>query len=308
MGTSTLSSVGVAKIAARATLLQVVPPLAFFAGVPVSGKQFAPVVGQIPTFHMTFFRSATIACAATLLAVSPASATLNLLLNGGFESNTSGLSNGNNINQTGQPAGWTVVSGESNVQQGAAQGTGFSSANLAPYNGAYSGGATTGTTATHNQNTDTGGNHFFDGTVDVNGYTTITQTFTLATGTNLSGSYALGIRDSGGNQAGTAANFVAGNTSRIDIYAGTGTTGTSILTSYGDTLSTGATGSANPGWEVNSFAVNNVSAGTYTFRIELAGSQNIDAVNLVPEPSSCALLGLGAGLLGLISRRRALRV
>ena len=254
---------------------------------------------------MKLFRLTALCCTVTLLAAASAHATVNLLLNGGFESNTSGLGNGNNINKSGQPAGWTVVSGESNVQQGAAQGTGFSSANLAPFNGAYSGGTTTETTASHNQNTDTGGNHFFDGTVDVNGYTTITQAFTLATGTNLSGSYALGIRDSGGNQAGTAANFVAGNTSRIDIYAGTGTTGTSILTSYGDTISSGATGSANPGWEVNSFAVNNVPAGTYTFRIELAGSQNIDAVNLVPEPSTWATLGLGAmGAVAVASRRR----
>ena len=256
---------------------------------------------------MKSFHLPALACAAVLLAGSPAHAA-NLLLNGGFESSTSGLSDGNNINKTGQPVGWTVVSGESNVQQGPATGSGFTTANLSPFSGAYSGGTTTGTTASYNQSTDTGGNHFFDGTVDVNGYTTITQTFTLATGTNLSGSYALGIRDSGGSQAGTAANFTAGTTSRIDIYSGSGTSGTSLLASYGDTSKANASGTANAGWEVNAFAVNNVPAGTYTFRVTLAGSQNIDAINLVPEPSTWSLLGVGAGLLGLTLRRRTARV
>ncbi len=250
---------------------------------------------------MKLLRLFPLACAA-LLAATPAHATVNLLLNGGFENgNGTAFANGTNPGVT--VPGWALISGNTDIQQGSATGTGFALPNLAPFNGAYSGGSTA-TGATANQNTDTGGNHFFDGTNDVNGFTIITQTFTLTATTNLSGSYALGIRDTGGNQAGTVANFTAGNTSRIDIYAGTGTTGTNVLTSYGDTTATGAALSANPGWEINSFAANNLAAGTYTFRVELAGTQNIDAVNLVPEPSTWALTGLGVVGMGVLVMRR----
>ncbi len=241
----------------------------------------------------------TLLCTAALFAASPAHAAIDLLLNGGFENGTSAFVTGNNIG-VAVPA-WTLVSGNTNVQQGAAQGTGFSSANLPVYNGAFSGGITTGTTASRNQTTDTGGNHFFDGTNDVNGYTTITQSFTLSTGTSLTGSYALGYRDTGGNVAGTLANFNNGTTSRVDILNGAGT---AVYTSYGDLASPGSSTSANPGWEVNNMAIGVLAAGTYTFRVTLAGTQNIDAINLVPEPSTWAALGLGLAGTVLVTRRR----
>ena len=146
-----------------------------------------------------------------------------------------------------------------------------------------------------------GGNHFFDGTNNnAAGDTVITQTFKLNAATNLSGSYALGIRDSGGAQAGTAAN--SANTSNISIINAAGAT---IFTSYGDTTTAGGVGSTNPGWEVNTFTVNNVPAGTYTFQVTVQDAQNVDAVNLVPEPSSYVFLG--AGLTGLLVVQRVRR-
>ena len=241
----------------------------------------------------------TLLCSAALFAASPAHAAIDLLLNGGFENGTSTFATGNNIGVT-VPA-WTLVSGNTNVQQGPATGTGFSTPNLPVYNGAFSGGVTTGTTASSNQTTDTGGNHFFDGTNDSNGFTTITQTFTLSTGTNLSGSYALGVRDTGGNVAGTATNFNNGTTSRIDIL---NSSNVAVYTSYGDLLTPGATGSANPGWEVNNMAIGVLPAGTYTFRVTLAGAQNIDAINVVPEPSAWATLGLGLVGTAVVTLRR----
>ena len=243
-------------------------------------------------------------CAAVLAAtflVSRAQAQtgVDLLENGGFEYMATGLANGNNLKDV--PTGWTVTAGEANWQQGAATGTGFSSANLAPYTGPYSGGATT---TTYNSNTDTAGNHFFDGTVNNSAdYTIITQTFTLSAPTTLTGSFALGVRDAGGSEAGTAAN--AAHTSRIDIF---NSSNVDVATVYGDTLTVPATGATNAGWEVNQYSVPTLAAGLYTFQVSLYDTQNIDAITLVPEPGTWALLGVGAGLMGLTLRRRATRV
>ena len=246
--------------------------------------------------------------ASTLLSASPAHATVNLLLNGGFENSntTTTYANGNNTSTTTPVVvpGWTLVAGNTNLQQGSATGNGFALPNLAPFNGAYSGGSqATTSTGLNNQTTDTGGNRFFDGTNDnAQGYTIITQGFTLAATTTVTGSYALGYRDTGANVAGTAANFTNNTISRVEIL---NSVGTAVYVSYGDLASPGGTLSANPGWEVNNINAGSLAAGNYTVRIDLVGTQNIDAVNLVPEPSTWALLCLGvAGMGAMVLRRR----
>ena len=217
----------------------------------------------------------------------------NLILNSGFELGPGGVpfnsppdgSSANNIGVV--PAFWTVTGGVSNLQQGTAAGDGGVA--LAPFNGVYSGLAN-----------GAGGNHFFDGTASTqaDGRVTIFQAFTLSSVSDLSGTFALGIRDLPNPDRG-ALNSV------LTIAS---TNPGSSFTPF--TLTTSLTTAAAAGtWTVNNFSLAAVPAGSYTLSFNLADEQNIDAVALsaVPEPSTWAMAIGGLGTM-LLLRRRSRRV
>ena len=217
----------------------------------------------------------------------------NLILNSGFELGPAGTpfdsppggGSGNNIGVV--PASWTVAPGLSNLQQGTAAGDG--GVTLAPFNGIYSGLAN-----------GAGGNHFFDGVSNpTSSPVTISQSFSIASVTALSGTFALGIRDADPSRL--------GQTSVLTIAS---TAPGSSFTPF--TFTTSPTTQAAGGtWTVNTFSLAAVPAGSYTLSFSLADSQNIDAVALVsspiPEPSTWAMAIGGLGVM-LLLRRRSRRV
>ena len=232
-------------------------------------------------------KTRSIACTILLLAASyvPGARAGELLLNGGFESSAATLATGNNIGTV--PSNWTIGTGytasNSNQQKGASTSGAIV---LNPYSGAYSANTSSGV------DTASGGTNCWDGTGTANNApVTLTQTFTLTTASNLAGSFAVGGRDANSNTVSTTVSF-------------TGTTSTGAT--YTSPNETGST--TNGVWTVKTFNLANVPAGNYTYSIVLADQQNIDAVALIsspaPEPSTWAMLGLGAGALGVTLRRR----
>ena len=216
----------------------------------------------------------------------------NLILNSGFELGPGGTpfdsppggGSGNNIGVV--PAFWTVTGGLSNLQQGTATGDG--GVTLAPYSGTYSG-----------LNNAAGGNHFFDGVSNpTSSPVTISQSFSIASVTDLSGTFALGIRDADPSRL--------GQTSVLTIAS---TVPGSSFTPF--TFTTSPTTQAAGGtWTVNTFSLAAVPAGSYTLSFSLADSQNLDAVAItaVPEPATWAMALGGLGTMLLFRRRHSRRL
>lgn len=223
---------------------------------------------------VNFFIGAALA-AVTVAAVSGANAQ-NLIQNSGFEVNTSGLQNGNNIGVA--PFAWFVTNGTSNLQQGTSNGDG--GVFLSPYDAAFSGGSDGAA----------GGTHFFDGTHFNEGTrdpTTISQAFSISSASSLTGSFALGVRDAGGGSASTILTIAS----------------TSASSSFTPFTFTGVS-TVEGAWRLNTFNVSAVPAGNYTLSFNLPDSQNLDAVRLstVPEPSTWVMVAGALGVLLLVRR------
>ncbi len=216
------------------------------------------------------------ACSVLFAAISlaaPASALHagELLLNSGFELDNGNLTkNSNNIGSI--PTDWTVTGGKSNLDTG--------SGKIPAYDGPYSGGS----------DGSSGGTTIFDGTqsTQTDGGVTLSQSFTIATGGDLGGSFSIGDRD------GTGASHPA-----IFTIAGTNTGNTFSYSFQG-------TSPVHDEWKTFNFDVGVVPAGTYTVSFDLPDTDNVDAVSFglgVPEPSTWALLALGTGVMFVGVRR-----
>ena len=273
------------------------------SGTTLHGSKFSLRVAKSLAFTTTFPHSSMIKISRLSLRLSlcasavalggvfagTACAQTNVILNSGFEaggytSNGTGepatLQDGNNIGAV--PNFWTVdaayTASNSNLQQGSNTNQGIV---LPVYSGVYSGGS----------DGSVDGTHFWDGTTPDTSPVTLTQSFTLTSTSDLSGTFALGGRDPGAAAANTTITITGGPAGVFTPF-----------TSANFSTTEGA-------WQVQNFSLSAVPAGTYLFSVNLAEQHNIDAVALiavpVPEPSTCALMfGGGALAVGVLRRRK----
>lgn len=185
----------------------------------------------------------------------------NLISNGSFENGVAANTNGNNIGHV--PVGWSTTASNWNVVR--VDG---------PGGGSYGGGPQSGQD----------GDQYLDLTSDGE----LFQTFTLPETATLSFGAWFSNRESNNDNS----------PSTVGIYDETGTTLLSTLAAVN------LFGEATPStdWTQAEATIVDLAAGTYQIRIDLNNYNNVDSVfvNVVPEPSSLALLGLG----GLLLARR----
>ncbi len=246
-----------------------------------------PRVVQLMTNKVAF---TTLGAAVLALSFAARTQAASLLTNGSFENplngTTASLSDGNNFVP---PQAWTVSGsatgpendGLSNLAKGTATGNGSPTPQLNPYDGVVA----------------------FDGD---GSDCVVYQDFTMPVTSLLNVQIAFGGRDS---------DSLTGSGSSWSIGTVTGGVFTPVVTSatYHPNPGTGsATGAANrPDWIfLNTTTTNIFNANTtYRFVINLGNPDHVDAVLLtpVPEPSTLAAAGLGAGLLGWIGLQRRRR-